>query len=119
MTFRLNRTKWNELRLPIEQAIKNLKARIWVSGYQMDWSEARELNRLKDQARKLYMLRAHLRGHLHIKALKRFNLEAQKAIAVPVTMEEQQKAIEGLLCDPTMFVEVSDAVVFENGHGPA
>lgn len=119
MSFRLNRTKWNELRLPIEQAIKNLKAQIWVSGHQMDWSEARELNKLKDQARKLYMLRAHLRGHLHIKALKKFDPVAEKAVPVPVTMEEQRKAIEGLLCDPAMFVEVSDAVVFGNGHGPA
>lgn len=100
MKLKLNVEMWNQWRLNTEKEIRDLKHVMRRPHYSPPWEMYRELRNLKLTATRIYQIRTEARNRLHctMREVCRPGPDGSTIRElVPVTREDQQKAVQGYL----------------------
>lgn len=100
MKLKLNVMMWNQWRMDTEKQIRDLKHEMRRSHFSPSWDMYRELRNLKLTATRIYQIRTEARNRLHctMREVCRPGPDGSTIRElVPVTREDQQKAVQGYL----------------------
>lgn len=102
--MKIDRQKWNAARAKTETQIRELKATMRASGHMVSYSEQCGLSLLKEEATRLYQVRAQYRGKQHrffeveyIHELGRNHGPGNVKVRGPISKEAERDSVEFLM----------------------